>query len=536
VLTGAARQLGIEKFAYYRWNPRAFAHDMFRTTDGKPLELQDYQAEILEAVAHGKDVTVRSGHGVGKSTTDAIATFHFLCTRPYSLVGTTAPTFRQVKEILWGEIASLFQRFRLRDHFELQKTRLSVRGAAKWGALGFASNKPENVEGLHAPHVLAIVDEAKGVQKAIYDALDGALTTGGQRLYTSTPGSRVGQFYESHFGRIARYFHQVHINAAAVSAPWINRKWQEQKAEEWGLDSPIYQSKVLGEFPNEGDDILIRLDYILAAEASELEEKCSKCGKLEECGCDAPSVPAIADGPHEVLGCDVARYGMDETALARGNSRRIKYVRTWQKRDLVFTSEEIAAAYKASRLADETHPIESCGVDDTGLGGGVTDMLAKIYQVPNQPIIFGARTLLVGDPNRDEHFHNNKAFLGHKFKQVLEENFRERATGGVGTFCLPKDDKLKGQLSNLRVRHTNKGKLQIIDPDDPTIPIVELPKGVRVSPDKAHAAIICYHTATSSAGLAVGKFTPPDRTPPRHEDKRRVSRFIFGPGNRMRRS
>jgi hypothetical protein len=518
MLTPATRARGLERFASYRWNPRGFVYDLFG------VELEDYQAAIMEAVAAGQDVTVRSGHGCGKTTTDALTVYWYLTTHPFSKVPTTAPTFRQVKDILWAEITKWHQRFRLKDHFDLQTTRLAVRGREQeWFAIGVASNKAENIEGFHADHVLFVVDEAKGVMKPIYDAIDGALTTGGQRLYTSTPGSRAGQFYESHHGRIAKYFKQIHINGEL--SPRVNARWREQKAEEWGLDSPIYQAKVLGEFPNEGDDILIRLDYILAAEAAALEEKCSKCGKLEECRCGAPSVPAIDDGPVEVLGCDVARYGVDETAVARGNSHRIRYLRHWAKRDLVYTTNELVGEFKRGGVA-------SIAVDDTGLGGGVTDNLAKLHQIPTMPVIFGSKSELT-TADKKEHFANNKAFLAWKFKQALEENARARAEGGAGTFALPDDDKLKGQLSNLRTRHTNKGQIQIIDPDDPTIPVAELPKGVRVSPDRAHAALIMYHGATSAAGLSGGKFKAPAPPPPVHRDRRRYSQFIFGRGGRL---
>lgn len=529
-LTAHERAFGVGLLASYVRNPRAFVYDNFRDKDGSRVELEPYQAQILEAIAHGKDVSVRSGHGVGKTTTDAFALIHFLCTRPYSRIPTTAPTFRQVKDILWSEVAKWHARFRFRNMLDLQKTRLSMIGAeSEWFAIGVASNKQQNIEGFHAPHVLFIVDEAKGVQKGIYDSIDGALTTGGQRLYTSTPGSRAGQFYESHHGRIAKFFHRIHINGEMSRR--VSKKWREQKAIEWGIESPIYQAKVLGEFPNEGDDILIRLDYILAAEASGLEERCTKCKRLEECDCGAPNEPAIPHGMYRVLGLDVARYGMDKTALASGSSKRIDWVKTWEKTDLVTTTNRAYAHCRGPEAIlndDGTPAIVSIGIDDTGLGGGVTDMMARIHQFPNLPVIFGSTSEL-DTPDRAEHFKNNKAWLAWKLKKALEENAMERGLGGVGTFALPDDDILKGQLSNIRVRHTPKNQIQIIDPDDPTIPIEDLPKGVRVSPDRAHAAMICYHTATSSAGRSVGMFKPP--TPPspnQHQDKRRLSNYVFG--------
>lgn len=531
-ITAAARSLGVQKWAAYRYNPRAFVYDLFRDNAGNPVELEDYQGNILQQLAAGLDVTVRSGHGVGKTTTDAFAIYHFLLTRPFSKVPTTAPTFRQVKDILWTEIGKWFQNFRLKSHLNLQTTKLEMIGReAEWFAIGVASNKPENIEGFHAPHILFVVDEAKGVQKSIYDSIDGALTTGGQRLYTSTPGSRVGQFYESHFGRIAQFFHRIHIRGDQSRR--VSAKWREQKAIEWGTSSPIYQAKVLGEFPNEGDDILIRLDHILAAVDAGAELWCDGCGKRygggvrgdRNCSHDPEQMaPAILHGKHRVLGLDVARYGMDKTALAYGSSTRIDFVKTREKSDLVSTT---LWTMQHAKGPDAEEGVESIGIDDTGLGGGVTDMIARIHGFTNMPVIFGGKSEL-DTPDRLEHFSNNKAYISWKLKLALEENYTAREAGKVGTFALPDDDILKGQLSNLRRRQTNKGQIQIIDPDDPTIPIADLPKGVRVSPDRAHAAIICYHTATSSAGRSVGVFKQPDGRKPSHQDKRRLSSFVFG--------
>jgi phage terminase large subunit len=521
LLTADARAYGVDRWRSYHGNPRAFVHDLFRGNDGRPVELEDYQVAILEGLSRGEDVTVRSGHGVGKTTTDAFAVYYFLLTRPFSKIPTTAPTFRQVKDILWAEIRKWYQHFRLKEHLTLQSTRMGVRGReSEWFALGVASNKPEHIEGFHAPHVLFIVDEAKGVQKAIYDSIDGALTTGGQRLYTSTPGSRVGQFYESHYGRIAKFFHQIHVNGETSAR--VSRAWREQKVEEWGRDSPIYQAKVLGEFPTEGDDILIRLDYILAAEDAFDEEQCARCGKLEACGCDAPSVPAVPHAAVTAFGLDVARFGMDATALAYGSSARLEYVRTWTKRDLVYTASEAAAAFQ------RTPGARSVGVDDTGLGGGVTDMLTKIYLVPNMPVIFGSTSALT-TAEKKEHFRNNKALFAWEYRKALEANYNARQRGLAGTYAICRDDKLKGQLSNLRIRHTNKGQLQVVDPDDPTVPVGELPKGVRSSPDRAHAAIIQYHTVTSSAGVGAGRMVAPGPKR-RFPERQRIAAYIHGRG------
>jgi hypothetical protein len=42
----------------------------------------------------------------------------------------------------------------------------------------------------------------------------------------------------------------------------VSPEWVEERKLRWGVTSPIYQSKVLGEFPNVSDDTLIQPKWI----------------------------------------------------------------------------------------------------------------------------------------------------------------------------------------------------------------------------------------------------------------------------------
>ena len=46
----------------------------------------------------------------------------------------------------------------------------------------------------------------------------------------------------------------------------ISPEWVEERKRRWGVNSPIYQSKVLGEFPDISDDSLILPKWIEAAQ------------------------------------------------------------------------------------------------------------------------------------------------------------------------------------------------------------------------------------------------------------------------------
>ena len=81
---------------YYANNPTAFVKDIIKATPDKE------QTKILESVAKNQLTTVRSGHGVGKSTVEAWVVIWFLLTRPFPKIPCTAPTQHQLFDILWA--------------------------------------------------------------------------------------------------------------------------------------------------------------------------------------------------------------------------------------------------------------------------------------------------------------------------------------------------------------------------------------------------------------------------------------------------
>ena len=67
--------------------------------------LWEKQKEIMYSVRDHSRTCVRSSNGVGKTFITANTVAWFLTTHPNSIVVSTAPTSRQVKELLWQEIA-----------------------------------------------------------------------------------------------------------------------------------------------------------------------------------------------------------------------------------------------------------------------------------------------------------------------------------------------------------------------------------------------------------------------------------------------
>jgi hypothetical protein len=88
----------------------------------------------------------------------------------------------------------------------------------------------------------------------------------------------------------------------------VSPEWVEERKIRWGVNSPIYQSKVLGEFPDISDDSLILPRWIEAAQKRTLERN-----------------------RRPVMSWDIARCGEDETVGMRREGPWIRLHRAHHK-------------------------------------------------------------------------------------------------------------------------------------------------------------------------------------------------------------
>ena len=213
------------------------------------------QWDVIHSVRENKRTAVRSCHGSGKTAVASAVVLEFMLQGPCRVI-TTAPTWSQVEQLLWREIA---QRHRnIQPAFgKLFKTQLEV--APDWFAIGLSTDTPERFQGHHAPRMLLVVDEASGVDDAIFEASEGFLTADGARvLLIGNPTRTAGTFYrafkpDSGWNRIhisafdSPNFtgEEVHPDAARAL---VTPEWASDAAQQWGIDSPAYKIRVLGEF------------------------------------------------------------------------------------------------------------------------------------------------------------------------------------------------------------------------------------------------------------------------------------------------
>jgi integrase len=223
------------------------------------------QREVLESVRDHSRTAVRSCHGAGKTAIAARSALWFLAVHPNSRVITTAPTWAQVKDLLWREIRLGYQAAAGYFGGELYDTRLEL--GVDWLALGLSTDRPERFQGHHAEHLLLVIDEASGVDEQIFEASAGFLTSPGARvLMIGNPTKTSGEFFAA-FHSARGFYNTIHVPAKSTPAftreklpddvkrRLVSKQWVEEHERKWGKRSPLYQVRVQAEFPSQSDDV-----------------------------------------------------------------------------------------------------------------------------------------------------------------------------------------------------------------------------------------------------------------------------------------
>jgi phage terminase large subunit len=429
---GGAADLGA-----YRNDPVGFCREVLQA------EPWERQREIALAVAEHKRVAVRSCHHSGKTWNAAALAHWFLRCFDPSLVITTAPTMRQVKELLWYEIAQHQRRAGLPGALNAMDLVVS----ASQRAIGLTTNEPERFQGWHCESILVIVDEASGVAEPIYEAIEGILTgPNAHLLLIGNPNNPSGTFHQAFTSPLYTKFK---ISAADVPESLLPPGWRAERLQEWGEESPAYQVRVLGEFPPQGSDSLVSLAWVEEAQKRE----------------PAPS------GPVEI-GVDIAYYGEDESVAYVRQGPAILGAAYWRGND---TQQ---SAGRVSALAAE-YGATIMKVDSIGYGAGTYDRLVEEHGENRLMSIQGVN---VGEAALDkEQFFNRRSEL----YWGLAERFKQ------GDISIPADDQLLlDQLTQLKFGYTPRGQIKLESKDDLR---KRRPSSSRwQSPDRADALCLAY--------------------------------------------
>lgn len=215
-------------------------------------------------------ISVASGHGIGKSCTMAWLILWFLFCHPLANVPCTANTGDQLYDVLWKEIAKWHSRMpaSIQPLYDVQADHIRINDPAiknsglQWWARARTANKekPEALAGVHSDYVMAVIDEASGVDDKIFEVLEGALTEKDILvIMISNPTRLIGYFYDSHCNAKEKQNWQ-RLQFCAQDSPIPSDGYAERIAAKYGEDSDEYRVRVLGLFPKE--DMVDKSGYI----------------------------------------------------------------------------------------------------------------------------------------------------------------------------------------------------------------------------------------------------------------------------------
>lgn len=356
--------------------------------------LQEYQERCIQTIADNERTAIRACHDLGKTFLVARVVSWFLSCYKYSKVITTAPTYNQVKNILWSEIRSANSRSKFPLGGTMNLTEWQIDDG--WFAIGFTPRNEamtssgqgtqSSFQGFHAEGgVLVVFDEATGIPANIWTMAEGLLTSSNVKFVAiGNPTSTASEFYhcfkspawakvcltcfdspnliangitnkEQLISEIEKVRSMSDLEANAyldnyvAPIPYLlTLKWVVQNVMRWGIDHPLTVSKIFGEFPVAGDNTLMPLGFV---ESSQLR------------------VAYPTDSDRKCIGVDVARFGTDSTVLTALHGPKQLARKEYYKNDAL---QVVGETINMSR---EIGGADIIVIDETGVGGGVVDLL-----------------------------------------------------------------------------------------------------------------------------------------------------------------
>lgn len=425
--------------------------------------LWSLQRAIVRSVVENRRTMVPACHGPGKSYVAARVAAWWIEGHPpgEAFVVTSAPSDRQVGAILWRELAKAHRKGGLLGRLTLSNEWFyGPPGAQELIAFGKKPQDLTNVEqamttfqGIHARYVLVVLDEATGIPPWLWDAADSLLTNDAARILAiGNPDDATSRFAEECAPGSGANVIPIPADATPnFTGEWVPEHlrelltgvtWVEERRQRWGVDSPLYQSKVLARFPDTSDDAVITPKLIRLAWERDLE------------GAEPGS-----------YGLDVARFGKDKTTLYRVRGGVARAVDTWGKLDTVQTTQRVLGL--TSR-----NPYVPVVVDADGIGGAVFDQLRAAGRLA---VPFTTQSP-VRNPRR---FANRRSEVWWSYRERMED----------GLVDLDPDDlDLAAQLQQPKWTLDHRGRIKVETKD-------EMAKRGLPSPDRADAVIMAEEQA-----------------------------------------
>lgn len=464
-------------------------------------------------------IAITGANNVGKSTIASLFIWTFMKTRPEAVGQATSVDSIQLSVVLWAELRRWYDRsLELQRAFEFHDKSFFHRQHRKtWWMLARTARKQRDVnlkdggehvtglQGIHAPHVIMVIDEASGVEDPNWEAAESSIREPDNKLFAISNPLRVSgrMFQVFHLDIYRKYYFIKQVSYRECAR--IDAKMAEEQIQMLGGESnPVVQIRFLGRFPERGaDDTRPTYDQVMRAMARAMEKdteaidillrlmdggvpvqcyysKDALQGYLEKfsykresdwlpehlyrakIGMKKPPkrwldlVAHYFSGPCR-MGVDLAGYGTAETVFAVRRGWRIVELRPRYHIGATQIKANILDMYKFYTGMDLVI------VDKTGLyGEGICDDLTTM-EVPSIAVGFGEDSIVT------EEFKNAATEMWFEFSENIE------------LMELPFDLTLLGQMTTRPYKYTGK-KLQKVLMSKDQMKSKNIP-----SPDRADA-------------------------------------------------
>lgn len=454
--------VAIETIRRWRVRPIDFVREVFRA------EPDDWQAQMLldyaQVDAHGNHDPSKKNRtaacackGPGKTCGECWCGWHFLVCYPEAKVPCTSVTGDNLRDGLWAEFAKWQQRSELLKRaftwtaeriFQNERPETWWASARRWSKDADPSQQANTLAGLHADHILFIIDEVSDIPDGVVAAAEGALTSGKtmRLLMAGNPTRTEGPLYRA-FTTDSDLFNLIRITGDPdnpARSKRIDIEEARRQIQKYGRDSLTVKVNILGEFPDRQADKLLDVSDVQAAQTRTLPDA------------------AWVDAPR-IIGVDVARFGDDASVFAPRQGRVVHALKEFRGLDTVQLAEELISAIT-------TWDADMAFIDEGGVGAGVLDTCrARGFGHKVQGINFGMRA------RDDERFENRRTEMYWTAAEWVK-------AGG----CLPRGDfLLQGELCAPSYRFDKKSRVCLERSED-------VKARLGRSPDRASAFVLTF--------------------------------------------
>ena len=428
--------------------------------DNFGVEPDLWQADVLTNYIRCPRVAMKASKGVGKTAVEAWCIWHFLATRPFCKVACVAIDGNNLRDNLWAELSLWMSKSRyLTSMFTKTKTRITCNiapedtwfcSARTWPKTADANAQSNTLAGLHADHIMFVLDESGGMPSAIMASAEAALSSckEGHIIQAGNPTHLSGPLYDA-CTRERRLWHVVTINSdpdSPTRSTRVSVQWAKEQIEKYTRDNPWVKVNVFGEFPPASLNALIGID--------EVEAAMNRMYRADELRADP-----------RIIGVDVARFGDDASVIARRQGLQLWPFTKYRNIDGVQGAGVVARIWRDWQA-------DACFLD--GTGGWATSWEDQLRRLRFSPVSipFSAKA---HDPGK---FFNKRAEM---YWDAIEWIRR----GGA----LPNSPELVAQLT--QTTYSFKGDKIILEDKD------MIKEKLGYSPDDADSFVLTFSEPVS---------------------------------------